>query len=180
MAHWKLGNFGNLGNLGNIIPSFLISKFSILPKAKIENSDLKISEKNFLVFRDFRFFRVFYLAYKNSLSEQFFCKWMHFQISLSFSELQVIRVCLCVRDIVETSWNKLLLFILKISHGSYSVEKGVLKNFPGKQSCGPQGLQRRCFPQKFVIHWKNLFLKTTVSSCKSLLTVYEKETANEA
>ena len=31
VANPELGNFENLGNLGNIIPSFLISKFSILP-----------------------------------------------------------------------------------------------------------------------------------------------------
>ena len=45
-----------------INPSFLISEFSILPTTKIENSDLKILEKNF---RDFRGFRVFDLAQFN-------------------------------------------------------------------------------------------------------------------
>ena len=59
----KLGNLENLGNLGDIIPSFLISKFSILHKAKIENSDLKFSEKNFRVFWDFRVFQVLGLAH---------------------------------------------------------------------------------------------------------------------
>ena len=49
----KFRNLGNLENLGNIIPSFLISKFSILPYSQIENSDFKISEKNFRVFRVF-------------------------------------------------------------------------------------------------------------------------------
>ena len=49
MANRKLGN---LGNLGNIILSFLIP-----------NSDLKISEKNVRVFRDFRVLRVFDLAH---------------------------------------------------------------------------------------------------------------------
>ena len=58
---------------------------------------------------------------------------MHFQISLSLWELQIIRDWLCVRDIAETSLNRLLLFlILKSSHQSYSVEKDVLRNFTGK------------------------------------------------
>ena len=45
MAHGRLGKVGNLGNLGKVIPSFLISEFSICPAAKIENSDLKIYKK---------------------------------------------------------------------------------------------------------------------------------------
>ena len=45
-----------LGNLGNIIPSFIISEFSILSYSQVENSDLKISEKHFRDFRDFRVF----------------------------------------------------------------------------------------------------------------------------
>ena len=47
----KLGKVGNLGNLGKVIPSFLISEFSIL--AVGQNWDLKISDNNF---RDFRVF----------------------------------------------------------------------------------------------------------------------------
>ena len=62
-ANWKLRNLGNLGNLGNIITSFLISKFC--PTAKIENSDLKILEKNLRVFR---VFKVFDLAYSKPSS----------------------------------------------------------------------------------------------------------------
>ena len=50
----KLGNLENFGNLGNIIPSF-----QFCPTAKIENSDLKISEENLRDFREFRGFRVF-------------------------------------------------------------------------------------------------------------------------
>ena len=61
---------------------------------------------------------------------------MHFQISLSLWKLHVIRDWLCARDITETSLNRLLLFlILKSSHRSYSVGKGVLKNFTGKHFC---------------------------------------------
>ena len=30
MANQKLGKLGNLGNLGKVVPSFLVSKFSIL------------------------------------------------------------------------------------------------------------------------------------------------------
>ena len=38
---------------------FFFPSFRFCPTAKIENSDLKISEKNFRDFRDFRDFRVF-------------------------------------------------------------------------------------------------------------------------
>ena len=48
---------GNLGNLFSFFPSF-----QFCPTAKIENSDLKISEKDFGDFRDFGVFRVFDLA----------------------------------------------------------------------------------------------------------------------
>ena len=54
VANLKLEKVGNLRNLGKIIPSF-----RFCPTAKIENSDLKISEKIFRDFRDFRGFRVF-------------------------------------------------------------------------------------------------------------------------
>ena len=57
MANRKLGNLGNLGNLGYIIPSF-----RFFPTAKIENSDLKISEKIFRAFQYFQGVRVFDLA----------------------------------------------------------------------------------------------------------------------
>ena len=61
---------------------------------------------------------------------------MDFQISLSLWELQVIRDWLCVRDIAETSLNRLLLLlILKSSHRVCSIEKGALKNFTGKHFC---------------------------------------------
>ena len=46
-----------------------------------------------------------------------FCgKWIHFQISLSLCQLQMIRYLLCVRDIAQNFLNTLLLlFILKSS-----------------------------------------------------------------
>ena len=43
VANRKLGNLGNLWNIRKVIPNFLVSEFSVLPK----NSDLKISEKKF-------------------------------------------------------------------------------------------------------------------------------------
>ena len=59
---------------------------------------------------------------------------MHFQISLSLLELEVISYWLFVSDIAKKSLNRLLLlFILKSIHRTCSVEKGVLKNFIGKQ-----------------------------------------------
>ena len=51
MANPNIGKVGNLGNLRKVIPSF-----QFCPTAKIENSDLKISGKNFLDFLDFRVF----------------------------------------------------------------------------------------------------------------------------
>ena len=53
---------------------------------------------------------------------------MYFQSNWSLRELHVIRDWLCVTDIAETSLNRLLLFfILKSSHWSCSVEKGIIK-----------------------------------------------------
>ena len=48
------------------IPSFLISIFRFSPAAKIENNDLKMSEKNSRDFRDIRGFGVFDLANVNT------------------------------------------------------------------------------------------------------------------
>ena len=74
---------------------------------------------------------------------------MHFQISLLLRELQAIRDWLCVRDIAEISLNRLLLFlILKGSHRSYSVEKGVLKNFTGRHFCWSPFLIKLQAPSK--------------------------------
>ena len=42
-----------------LFPVFLFPSFRFCPTAKIENSDLKILEKNFRDFRDFRGFLVF-------------------------------------------------------------------------------------------------------------------------
>ena len=46
-------------------------------------------------------------------SEQHLGKWMHFQISLSLWELQVIKNLLCVRDIAGISSNRLLQLLIK-------------------------------------------------------------------
>ena len=51
MANRKLGN---LGNLGNIIPSFLISKFSILPYSQNRKLGFKNLGKKFPSFPSFR------------------------------------------------------------------------------------------------------------------------------
>ena len=65
--------------------------------------------------------------------EQGFGTWKDFQTSLSLWELQVIRDCLYVRDISETSLNTLLLMhILKSHHQHCSAEKDALKDFTGK------------------------------------------------
>ena len=49
----KLRNLGNLGNLGNIIPSFLISKFSILPYSQNRKLGFKNLGKKFPSFPSF-------------------------------------------------------------------------------------------------------------------------------
>ena len=112
---------------------------------------------------------------------------MHFQSSLLLWELQVIRDWLCVRVIAEISLNRLLLFLIwKSSHRSYSVGKDVLENFTGKHFCWSvfliksQGLQHRQVLSSEIckIFEEHLFLKTTVSPCKSLFAVHEKETVN--
>ena len=64
MAKRKFGKVGKVGNLGKIIPSFLISEFSILPYSQNRKLGFKTSEKNVRDIRDFRSFRVFDLAIK--------------------------------------------------------------------------------------------------------------------
>ena len=59
VVKWPSRKLGNLGNLGNIIPSFLISEFSIL----LYSQNRKLGFKNLgKDFRDFRGFRVFDLV----------------------------------------------------------------------------------------------------------------------
>ena len=50
----KLKNLGNIGNLRNIIPSFLISKFSILPYSQNRKLGFKNLGKKFPSFPSFR------------------------------------------------------------------------------------------------------------------------------
>ena len=53
MANRKLGNVGNLGNLGKIIPSFLMSEFSILLYNQNRKPEFKNLEKFFPRFPSF-------------------------------------------------------------------------------------------------------------------------------
>ena len=53
----NFGNFGNLGNLRKVIPSFLISKFSILPYSQTRKLRFKNLGKKFLRFPRFPSFR---------------------------------------------------------------------------------------------------------------------------
>ena len=57
MANRKLGKVGNLGNLGEIIPSFLISEFSILPYSQNRKLGFEILGKKFPRFPRFPSFR---------------------------------------------------------------------------------------------------------------------------
>ena len=51
MANRKLGKVGNLENLGKVIPSFLISEFSILPCSQNRKLRFKNLGKKFPSFR---------------------------------------------------------------------------------------------------------------------------------
>ena len=61
MKEWQIEN-SETSEISKILEIlfqiFLFPSFQFCPIAKIENSDLKISEKNFRVFQDFRVFRV--------------------------------------------------------------------------------------------------------------------------
>ena len=59
MKKWQIENFEKLEILEKLFQMFLFPSFWFCPTAKMENSDLKISEKNFW---DFWGFWVFYLA----------------------------------------------------------------------------------------------------------------------
>ena len=59
VANRKLGNLRNLGNLGNITPSFLISKFSILPYSQNQKLGFKNLGKKFPSFPRFPSFPSF-------------------------------------------------------------------------------------------------------------------------
>ena len=111
------------------------------------------------------------MLYRN----KFLVKWMHV---LSLWELQVIRYCLYVRDIAETSLNRLfkLLLILKNSHRNCFVEKDVLKIFTRKHLYWSHFLiklqvvfQRRWFPLKFAKFLKTLIFNNTPSKHSTLI-----------
>ena len=82
MKKWQIENTetSEISEISEILfRVFSFPSFRFCPTAKIENSDLKISDKNFRVFRDFRVFRVFRVfnlteevvaKNKNSLNEK--------------------------------------------------------------------------------------------------------------
>ena len=64
MKKWQIKNSETLEISEILFWIFLFPSFRFCPRAKTENSDLKISEKKIRDFRDFRGFRVFDLAKK--------------------------------------------------------------------------------------------------------------------
>ena len=76
MKKWQMENTETSEILEILFQVFSFPSFRFCPTTKIGNSDLKISDKNFRVFRDFQVFRVFDLAEelvaknKNSLNEK--------------------------------------------------------------------------------------------------------------
>ena len=125
---------------------------------------------NFLPDFVFNILIEYILIKKKRVSEQVFGKWMHFQISLSLWELQLSEIGCAWKISLKHLWAHLSLFlILKSSHRSCSIEKGVLKDFTGKHLCWnlfliicrPEGLQHRCFPLKFEKFLRTLIFKNT-------------------
>ena len=78
MANRKLEKVGNLGNLGEIIPSFLISEFSILPYSQNRKLGFEILGKKFPRFPRF-------LSFRHGLSLWWFvcCTMSYFEIFFS-------------------------------------------------------------------------------------------------
>ena len=75
MKKWQIENSetSEISEISEILfRVFLFPSFRFCPIAKIENSDLKISEKNFRVFRDFLVFQGFDLAVQKVYFCQFF------------------------------------------------------------------------------------------------------------
>ena len=68
MKKWQIENLEKSEISEKLFLVFLFPGFRFCPTAKIENSDLKISEKNFRDFRDSRGFRVFDLTMKFQVS----------------------------------------------------------------------------------------------------------------
>ena len=65
MKKWQIENFETteISEISEkLFQVFLFQSFWFCPTGKIENSDLKISEKNVCDFRDFWGFRIFNLA----------------------------------------------------------------------------------------------------------------------
>ena len=132
----------------------------MVKNSQIVNVSIRYRKKGFVL-----------ICYKNALSEQVFGNLMHFQISLSFWELQVVRDWLCVRDIAETSLNRLLLFLILKSHRSCPVEKGVLIDFTKKtllleplfnKFAGLRACNTGVFHWNLQNFWEHLFLNNCV------------------
>ena len=71
MKKWQIENLetSEISEISEILfRVFLFPSFRFCPTAKIKNSDLKISGKNFRDFRDFRGFYVFDLANTNAIN----------------------------------------------------------------------------------------------------------------
>ena len=91
VANRKLGNLGNLGNPGNIIPSFLFSKFSILPYSQHQKLGFKNLGKKFLSLRfatfSFFFFSFLFFFFIIAFSGSFF-----YICSFSSTLINVVRL----------------------------------------------------------------------------------------
>ena len=95
MKKWQIENSENSEISEILFRVFLFPSFQFCLTAKIENSVLKISEKNFRDFRDFRVFRVFDLAkylhlcniyFLDIYSNEFFCVYRFNTQKISFVE----------------------------------------------------------------------------------------------
>ena len=80
---------------------------------------------------------------------------MHFQVSLSLGELQVIKDWLCVRDIAETSFNRFVAvaYLKKQSLEFFCRKRRSLKFY------------RKALVLRSLFNKEHVFLRTPVPSC---------------
>ena len=93
-----------------------------------------------------------------------------------------MRDWLCLRDIAETSLNRLLLLlILKSSHRGCSLEKITVKNFDvaGWRLEG-KSFPTQVFSTEIQEFFKNTYFQKHLYLYVTLFTMHEKDTANEA
>ena len=88
MANRKLGKIGKVGNLGKIIPSFLISEFSILPDSQNRKLGFKNLGKKFPRFPRFPRFPSFQPGPFRRVAAEYEKQVKHLQLFRNASSMQ--------------------------------------------------------------------------------------------